>query len=111
MSTIEIINAINISWDALLRASFALFAPMNCAATTAPPVASAAKTFIISVIIMSTSETPEIASSPRPDIITVSQNPTDIARNCSMTSGNISFLSALLLKSGLSARGVATASI
>ena len=84
---------------------------MNCAATTAPPVASAAKTFIISVIIISTSETPEIASSPRPDIITVSKNPTDIARNCSMTSGNINFLSALLLKSGFPARGVATASI
>ena len=57
----------------------------------APPVPKAAKIFITSVLMLSTSETPLITASPSEDTITVSAMPTDMASACSIISGIISF--------------------
>lgn len=43
---------------------------------TAPPVATAAKIALMSMLIISTSDTPEIAASPTEEIIIVSAMPT-----------------------------------
>ena len=68
--------------------------PINCAATTAPPVPKAAKTLINKTLIESTSETAETAASPTLETMIVSQKPTRITNNCSITSGMISFFNA-----------------
>ena len=49
---------------AALHADFSSFLPIYCPATTAPPVASAAKILMIRIIILSTSDTPDTAASP-----------------------------------------------
>ena len=61
--------------------------------TTAPPVASAAKSTKMTLLIMSTRETPEIAASPTEETMMPSHMPTRVARVCSMTRGKISRIS------------------
>ena len=63
------------------------FLPRYCPATTAPPVASAAKTLIRSTMILSTKETPETAASPTFATIMLSAIPTSTDKSCSITSG------------------------
>ena len=60
------------AWQAFFRSRW----PRYCDAITAPPVATAAKTALMSMLIMSTSDTPEIAASPTEEIIIVSAMPT-----------------------------------
>ena len=67
--------------------------------TTAPPVASAPNSVMISWLIISTSDTPEIAASPTDDTITVSAMPTRISSICSMMSGQSSVSSWRLVNS------------
>ena len=50
---------------AALHADFSSFLPIYCPATTAPPVASAAKILMIKIIILSTNDTPETARLPK----------------------------------------------
>ena len=54
---------------------------------TVPPAASAAKTWIIRVLMESVSETAEIAALPRLEIIIVSAMPMRAFRNCSTMMG------------------------
>ena len=75
------------SWPALREASCGRRAPRNWLVTTAPPVASAAKTLMMRLLIISTSETPEMAASPTLETMTVSDMPTSTASVCSMMSG------------------------
>ena len=72
----------------LRMASVRRLAPKNWLVTTAPPVASAANTLKIRLLIMSTSDTPEMAASPTLETMTVSDMPTSAASACSMTSGH-----------------------
>ena len=65
-----------ISWLDASQAFFRSRWPRYCDAITAPPVATAAKTALMSMLIMSTSDTPEIAASPTEEIIIVSAMPT-----------------------------------
>ena len=76
------------SWPELRMASARRLAPKNWLVTTAPPVASAANTLKIRLLIMSTSDTPEMAASPTLETMTVSDMPTSAASACSMTSGH-----------------------
>ena len=78
------------SWLDTRQASLRRFAPMNCEATTAPPVASAENSAISTLQNMSTSETPEIAASPSAETITVSAMPTKMLSVCSIRSGKSS---------------------
>ena len=71
--------------------------PIYWLQTTAPPVASAAITCMISLLILSTRATPATAASPDCDTISVSTSPTSTASNCSNISGIISFLKSLPL--------------
>ena len=80
-----------ISWSADWQALSFRFCPRYWEATTAPPVATAAKILMISTLIMSTKETPEVAASPALDTIIVSTIPTETASICSMINGKISF--------------------
>ena len=80
-----------ISCPALLLALFCSLAPRNWLTTTAPPVASAENSTMIRLLIMSTRLTPEMAASPQRDTIMVSAMPTVTARNCSTSSGQVSF--------------------
>ena len=68
------------SWTADSHARFLFFCPIYWEATTAPPVATAANTLIKSVLIISTSDTPEVAASPTLETIIVSTIPTVTAR-------------------------------
>ena len=87
------------SCPAPARAFSRCLAPRYWLITTAPPVASAANRLMINPLIMSTSETPEIAASPAWLTIMVSAIPTVTAKNCSMTSGTSRRLSSLRVKS------------
>ena len=87
------------SWPALLTASSGRLAPRCWLVTTAPPVASAPNSVMISWLIISTSDTPEIAASPTDDTITVSAMPTRISSICSMMSGQSSVSSWRLVNS------------
>ena len=87
------------SWPALLAASSGRLAPRCWLVTTAPPVASAPNSVMISWLIISTSDTPEIAASPTDDTITVSAMPTRISSICSMMSGQSSVSSWRLVNS------------
>ena len=87
------------SWPALLAASPGRLAPRCWLVTTAPPVASAPNSVMISWLIISTSDTPEIAASPTDDTITVSAMPTRISSICSMMSGQSSVSSWRLVNS------------
>ena len=82
------------SWPALLAASTGRLAPRCWLVTTAPPVASAPNS-----VMISTSDTPEIAASPTDDTITVSAMPTRISSICSMMSGQSSVSSWRLVNS------------
>ena len=93
------------SCPALREASCGLRAPRNWLVTTAPPVASAAKTLMMRLLIISTSETPEMAASPTLETMTVSDMPTSAARVCSMTSGQSSRSRSRLANSGALPRG------
>src|SRR5699024_3331368 len=64
--------------------------PRYCAATTAPPVAMAEKSWVSSTLMLSTSEIALTALSDTVLTITVSAMPINSARNCSITSGIIS---------------------
>ena len=68
--------------------------------TTAPPVASAANTWISKTFTESTSEMPDTAASPTRDTIIVSAMPTVTASSCSTISGRISAHSARVENSG-----------
>ena len=83
---------------AALHADFSSFLPIYCPATTAPPVASAAKILMIRIIILSTSDTPDTAASPTFATIIESAIPTKTANNCSITKGPIRFASSRLEK-------------
>ena len=76
------------SCPALWAACSGFWAPRYWLVTTAPPVASAAKTVMISWLIISTSDTPEMAASPAEETIMVSAMPTSTSRACSMISGH-----------------------
>ena len=73
-------------------------------ATTAPPVASAAKTLISRIIMLSTSETPDTADSPTLATMMESAMPTSTASSCSTIRGRIKAVSARLVNSGVSGR-------
>ena len=77
------------SWVADSHAASFFLCPRYCPATTAPPVASAAKILMSSTMTWSTSETPDTAASPTLAIIIESAIPTSTARSCSTTSGII----------------------
>ncbi len=64
--------------------------PRYCAATIAPPVERAANTCSSRILIESTSETPETATSPTLATIRVSAMPMVAASTCSIISGTIS---------------------
>ena len=55
------------------------------------PVPKAVKMFMISMLMVSTNDTPETAASPTLEIIRVSAKPTNSAKSCSKTRGMISF--------------------
>ena len=76
------------SCPALRAASSGFWAPRYWLVTTAPPVARAAKMVMISWLIISTSDTPEMAASPAEETIMVSAIPTSTLRACSMISGH-----------------------
>ena len=90
-------KAISSSCAAAIQASSCLLAPINWLITTAPPVASAASSDIITLLTMSTRDTPDTAASPAKLTITVSDIPTVIAKNCSIISGTISTFKSVLL--------------
>ena len=87
------------SCPALRAASSGRLAPRCWLVTTAPPVASAPNSVMMSGLIISTSDTPEIAASPTDETITVSAIPTRISSACSMISGQSSVSSWRLVKS------------
>ena len=89
------------SCPALRAASLGFCAPRYWLVTTAPPVASAANTVMMSWLIISTSDTPEMAASPAEETMTVSAMPTNTLSACSMTSGHSSVTSWWLVKIGL----------
>ncbi len=101
----EISSVETMTCPAVSRALFSRRAPRNCAATTAPPVAKAAKILMISVLMLSMSETPLITASPSDETITVSAMPTVMASVCSRISGRISLFSAAPSNSGVSSAG------
>lgn len=88
------------SCPALRAASPGFLAPRYWLVTTAPPVASAPKIVMMSWLIMSTSDTPEMAASPAEETIMVSAMPTSTSSACSMTSGHSRVRSWWLVKSG-----------
>ena len=71
--------------------------PINCDATTAPPVARAEKILINKTLIPSTNDTADTAASPTLATITVSEKPTSITSICSIINGIISFFKSWLL--------------
>ena len=75
---------------ALWAACSGFLAPRYWLVTTAPPVASAANTVMMSWLIISTSETPEMAASPTDETMTVSAMPTSTLSVCSIISGQSS---------------------
>ena len=89
-----------ISCPALLSAFFCSFAPKNWLTTTAPPVASAANSTMIRLLIISTRLTPEMAASPQRDTIMVSAMPTVTSSSCSISSGPVSFSSSAWVNKG-----------
>ncbi|MPM28429.1 hypothetical protein SDC9_74951 [bioreactor metagenome] len=74
------------------------FCPRYCPATTAPPVAKAAKILIRRMFTESTSDTADTALSPTLATIIESAMPTATAKNCSITSGNNSCIKFLFVK-------------
>lgn len=89
----------NTSCPALFRASSCLRAPKNWLVITAPPVAKAANRFKMTLLIMSTRDTPDMAASPTAETITPSHMPTRAARACSITRGKINRTNARFEKS------------
>ena len=89
------------SWLAARLARSRCSAPIDWAHTTAPPVARAEKTLMMSTLIRSTSATLDTAASPAEDTIIMSAMPTMTARNCSMIRGIMSFFRACLLNTGV----------
>ena len=88
------------SWPELASASFCSRAPKNWLTTTAPPVASAANSTMMRLLIISTRLTPEMAASPQRDTIMVSAIPTVTSSNCSTSSGPVSSSSSFCVNSG-----------
>ena len=72
----------------------------NWLTTTAPPVASAANSTMMRLLIMSTRLTPEMAASPQRDTIMVSAIPTVTSSSCSTSSGPVSSSSSFCVNSG-----------
>ena len=91
----------NMIWAALALARLGSRWPMYWLATTAPPVASALSSWIISTLKESTRLTPETAASPTEETIRVSARPMEMLRACSATSGRKSEMSCWRLNSGL----------
>ena len=83
----------NMIWAALALARLGSRWPMYWLATTAPPVASALSSWIISTLKESTRLTPETAASPTEETIRVSAKPMEMLRACSATSGRKSEMS------------------
>ena len=75
------------SWPELASAFFCSRAPRYWLTTTAPPVASAANSTMMRLLIISTRLTPEMAASPQRDPIMVSAMPTVTSSSCSTSSG------------------------
>ena len=88
------------SWAALLRAFSPSCRPRYWLPITAPPVASAARTWMISTLMLSTRLTLETAASPTPETIRVSAIPIVTLRICSSSIGRIRAVSAWRLNSG-----------
>ena len=86
----------NSSWSAARQAIFSSFIPRAWPATTAPPVAMAARSCISSRLMESTRETPDTAASPTSATITTSSIPTSTERNCSIISGTNSRIRSFL---------------
>ena len=80
-------NVESSNWFAATEAFFASFFPRYWEQTTAPPVESAARSWMISVLIESTKDTPETAASPTAETMTTSAMPTKTARICSIIKG------------------------
>ena len=95
-ATVEMASTLY-SWAALRWALSWSRRPMYWLATTAPPVASAARIWIIRMFRLSTLDT---AASPTPATIRVSAMPIVTLRVCSKNSGQISATSADRVKSG-----------
>ena len=90
-------------YKSCFEASFALplsRRPRYWATTTAPPVESAENIWMMSVLILSTSDTPDTTASPEVVTITVSAMPTVFSKNCSITSGMTRRSSSLRVKRG-----------
>ena len=81
------------SWAALRPAFSVSLRPRYWLAMTAPPVASALSSWIISTLKESTRLTPETAASPTEETIRVSARPMEMLRACSATSGRKSEMS------------------
>ena len=102
MTTITVpadISMMNISCPADSFALSGIFLPIYWLHTTAPPVASADRIWISSVLMLSTSDTPDTAASPHEETISVSNSPMLNASACSIMSGTISFFKSSLVKS------------
>ena len=89
-----------ISWPELALACSCSFAPRYWLTTTAPPVASAANSTMMRLLIISTRLTPEMAASPQRETIMVSAMPTVTASSCSTSSGPTSLSRSRWLNSG-----------
>ena len=98
MTTAEIRKISRISWSETLLARSSFFAPRYWPATTAPPVAKAVNSWISRMLTESTRETADTAASPTLEIMTESAMPTNMARNCSATSGRMMRKMSLRLK-------------
>ena len=90
------------SWLAARSARSSSRAPMDWAHTTAPPVARAENTLMMSTLMRSTSATLDTAVSPAADTIMMSAMPTMTDRNCSIIRGMMSLRRACLLNTGQS---------
>ena len=88
-------------WAAAALAFFGSRWPMYWLATTAPPVASALSSWIISTLNESTRLTPDTAASPTEETIRVSARPMVTLSACSAISGSSRAMSCLRVNSGL----------
>ena len=86
-----------ITCPAAFLAEASSFRPKNCAQTTVPLAARDIITVTITLLIVSTSDTPERASGPTFDTINVSAIPMKALKTCSIIRGMSSLRRSLLL--------------
>ena len=90
------------SWPPARAARALSPAPISWAQTTVPPAHRAKSTCMNRLLSASTSDTPEIAASPRTATISTSAMPTRTLSSCSTSSGPISAVSFFLSNKGIS---------